>query len=84
MYPEESRLTRYVKPLAEHMTTMKELSDLKNLVTDKAKVFEKASQGVKQALETIELNNQWKNNNYQQMARHLSTAIFRSMHLTPT
>lgn len=70
-----------MKPLAEHMTTMKELTDLRNLVTEKPKVFEKASQGVKQALETIELNNQWKHNNYQQMARHLSTAIYRSMHL---
>uniref|UniRef100_A0A336M458 Aminopeptidase n=1 Tax=Culicoides sonorensis TaxID=179676 RepID=A0A336M458_CULSO len=81
LYPEESRLARYVKPLAEHMTTLKELTDLRNLVTMKPKVFEKASQGVKQALETVELNNQWKHNNYMDMSRHLSSAIYRSMHV---
>jgi aminopeptidase N len=42
------------------MSTQKELRELKDLVTLKSKEFEKSSQGVKQALETVELNNQWK------------------------
>lgn len=46
------------------MSTQKELRELKELVTMKSKAFEKSSQGVKQALETVELNNQWKINNY--------------------
>lgn len=46
------------------MSTQKELRELKELVAMKSKAFEKSSQGVKQALETVELNNQWKINNY--------------------
>lgn len=64
LYPDTSRLSRYIKPLSEQMSTQKELRELKDLVTMKSKEFEKAEQGVKQALETIELNNQWKINNY--------------------
>lgn len=78
IHPEENRLTRYVKPLAEHMTTLKELTDLKSLVDEKPKIFEKAAQGVKQALETITINNQWKHNNYQQIARQLSRSLYEA------
>lgn len=46
------------------MSTQKELRELNDLITMKEKLFEKSSQGVKQALETIQLNNQWKINNY--------------------
>ncbi|XP_070497871.1 aminopeptidase N-like [Chironomus tepperi] len=75
LFPDTSRLTRYIKPLAEQMSTQKELTDLKDLVTKKAKEFEKSTQGVKQALEVVELNNQWKLNNYFSLARNLNRMI---------
>jgi hypothetical protein len=54
------------------MSTSKELHELNDLIASKQKVFEKASQGVKQALETVELNNQWKINMYMDLARRLN------------
>jgi hypothetical protein len=57
------------------MSTQKELTDLKDLVTKKAKEFEKSTQGVKQALEVVELNNQWKLNNYFSLASNLNRMI---------
>lgn len=60
------------------MSTQKELRELKDLVTMKEKLFEKSSQGVKQALETVELNNQWKINNYLVLVSRL-THMQRSM-----
>lgn len=62
-------MSRYIKPLAEQISSPKELGEMRNLVESKPKVFEKAMQGVRQALETIELNNQWQTNNYQPFAR---------------
>ena len=72
LYPDTSRLSRYIKPLAEQMSTQKELTELKDLVVSKSKAFEKSSQGVRQALETVELNNQWKINNYLSLASRLN------------
>lgn len=80
MYPETSRLTRYIKPLAEQMASHKELAELKELVRSKANVFERSTQGVKQALETIEINNQWKTNNYQEMSRYLTKINYKDLH----
>lgn len=54
------------------MSTQKDLRELKELVTMKSKAFEKSEQGVKQALETVELNNQWKINNYLIFASRLN------------
>lgn len=57
------------------MSTQKELTDLKDLVNRKPKEFEKATQGVKQAFEVVELNNQWKLNNYFAFATKLNRMI---------
>lgn len=46
------------------MSTQKELRELSDLITMKPKLFEKAKQSVAQAFEKVELNNQWKINNY--------------------
>lgn len=78
MYPDTSRLSRYIKPLAEQMSTQKELRELKDLVASKPNEFEKATQGVKQALETVELNNQWKINNYMDFSRRLNRMLQRN------
>jgi aminopeptidase N len=78
LYPDTSRLSRYIKPLAEQMSTQKDLTELKDLVTQKSKAFEKSSQGVKQALETVELNNQWKINNYMALASRLNHMRMRN------
>ncbi|KAG5673914.1 hypothetical protein PVAND_003915 [Polypedilum vanderplanki] len=78
LYPDTSRLSRYIKPLAEQMSTQKELTELKDLVSIKSKAFEKSSQGVRQALETVELNNQWKINNYLQLASRLNHMRMRN------
>lgn len=78
LYPDTSRLSRYIKPLAEQMSTQKELTELKDLVSRKSKAFEKSTQGVKQALETVELNNQWKINNYMALATRLNYMRMRN------
>ena len=78
LYPDTSRLSRFIKPLAEQMSSTKELRELKDLVTMKQKAFEKATQGVKQALETIEINNQWKINNYMDLQRRLNRMLLRN------
>jgi hypothetical protein len=78
LYPDTSRLSRYIKPLAEQMSTQKELTELKDLVALKYKAFEKSSQGVRQALETVELNNQWKINNYLALASRLNHMRMRN------
>lgn len=78
LYPDTSRLSRYVKPLADQMSSEKDLRELKDLVTSKQKTFEKATLGVKQALETIELNNQWKISMYKDLSRRLNTMLLRN------
>lgn len=79
--PDTSRVSRYLKPLAEQMSSMKELQELKDLLESKRTVFEKATQGVKQALETIEINMQWKSTRYEQMTRFLPLLNYRSGNL---
>ncbi|XP_058444534.1 aminopeptidase N-like [Malaya genurostris] len=79
--PDTSRLSRYLKPLAEEMSTMKELQELKDLIDNQQAVFEKATQGVKQALEMVEINLQWKTNSYHQMSRYLPLLTYRTTNL---
>uniref|UniRef100_A0A8D8EWM7 Aminopeptidase n=2 Tax=Culex pipiens TaxID=7175 RepID=A0A8D8EWM7_CULPI len=76
--PDTSRLSRYLRPLAEHMASEKELQELKDLIDSKRTVFEHATQGVKQALETVEVNMKWKSASYGQMARYLPMLNYRS------
>lgn len=76
--PDTSRLSRYIKPLAQQMSSQKELSELKDLIAAKPKAFEKASQGVKQALETVELNNQWKTSMYLDLSLRLNKMLARN------
>lgn len=74
-------MSRFIKPLAEQMSSMKELQELKDLIESKRTVFEKATQGVKQALETVEINLQWKSHGYTQMTRFLPLLNYRSGNL---
>lgn len=82
LYPDTSRLSRYIKPLAEQMSSQKDLRELKDLVMMKQKAFEKSTQGVKQALETVELNNQWKINMYMDLSRRLNNMMARNFDFT--
>jgi hypothetical protein len=75
-------MSRYIKPLAAQMSTSKDLKELKDLIEGKQKAFEKASQGVKQALETVELNNQWKINMYMDLSRRLNNMRSRQFDFT--
>lgn len=59
------------------MSSEQELTDLKSFIDSKQKLFEKATQGVKQALETISLNNQWKINTYMSFSRRLTSLLSR-------
>lgn len=72
MYPDTSRLTRFVGPLASRMSTQEELRELKDLINSKKVIFEKASQGVERAFETIKLQIQWKTNNYKKLSHYLT------------
>lgn len=78
LFPDTARLSRYIKPLAEQMSSQKDLRELKDLINNKQKTFEKATQGVKQALETVELNNQWKINMYMDLSRRLNNMLARN------
>lgn len=64
------------------MSSQKELRELKDFVGSKQKAFEKATQGVKQALETVELNNQWKINMYMDLSRRLNHMLARNFDVT--
>lgn len=59
------------------MSTAKDLRELKELIESKPKAFEKATQGVKQALETVTLNNQWKLGTYMDLSRRLNRMLLR-------
>lgn len=60
------------------MSTAKDLRELQDLIAAKPKAFEKATQGVKQALETVALNNQWKINTYMDLSRRLNRMLLRN------
>lgn len=75
LQPDTARLARYVKPLAEQMTSMKEYEDLKEFVSNRTKIFAKSTQSIKQSLETIEINSQWNTNNYKKIGRFLSAHL---------
>lgn len=64
------------------MSSQKELRELKDLISLKQKTFEKATQGVKQALETVEINNQWKINMYMDLQRRLNRMLLRNFDYT--
>jgi hypothetical protein len=78
LYPDTGRLSRYIKPLAEQMSSEKEISELKQLFSTKEKVFDKATQGVKQSLETVIVNNQWKTTMYNDFQRRLNRMLLRN------
>lgn len=67
-----------MKPLAEQMSSQKEINELKELFTTKEKVFDKATQGVKQSLETVELNNQWRTTMYNDFQRRMNRMMTRN------
>uniref|UniRef100_A0A182VV47 Aminopeptidase n=1 Tax=Anopheles minimus TaxID=112268 RepID=A0A182VV47_9DIPT len=76
--PDTSRLSRYIKPLAEQMFSTAEVQELNDLIQKKATIFEKANQGVKQALEMAQTNNKWKQINFNKMERLLPLLSTRS------
>ncbi|XP_050080101.1 aminopeptidase N-like [Anopheles maculipalpis] len=76
--PDTSRLSRYIKPLAEQMFSAQEVQELNELIKKKTALFEKANQGVKQALETAQTNNKWAETNINKMERLLPMLTSRS------
>lgn len=60
------------------MSSQEELRELKNLIASNQKVFEKSTLGVKQALETVELNNQWKVNEFKDVSKRLNRMMLRN------
>lgn len=76
MDPNSSKLTRFLIPLAEQISTSDELFELKDLISSKKKIFEDVSQGVKQAIDNIEINIQWKTNKCDELTRYLTQINF--------
>lgn len=72
LQPDTSRLARYIKPLANQMITTKEYDELKGFVENRTTIFEKATQSIKQSLETVEINSQWQAKNYNSIGRILN------------
>lgn len=72
LQPDTSRLARYIKPLANQMSSAREYDGLKEFVKEQAKYFEKATNSVKQSLETVEINAQWHARNYKSIGRILT------------
>lgn len=54
------------------MSTLPELRKMKDLFSSKKQLFDKSAIGVRQAIETIENNNQWKTINYQELSQYLT------------
>lgn len=61
------------------MFSSEELQELTDLIEQKAPIFEKANQGVKQALETAQTNNRWSKVNIDKMERLLPMLTTRSV-----
>ncbi len=70
--PDTSRLARYIKPLANQMTSQKEYDELQSFVRGRATIFEDATQSIKQSLETVKINSQWQASNYKSIGRILN------------
>ena len=71
LQPDTSQLEKYIKPLANQMITANEYNEWKSFVDKHATIFEKATKGVKQSLETVEINLQWQAKNYKSIGRIL-------------
>lgn len=61
--PDTSKLSRIISPLADQMNTEHDFDDMKKFIEQNKPLFEKASEGIKRSLETIEINSQWKARN---------------------
>ena len=48
---------------------------LKDFVTNRSKIFEKSSQGIKQSLETVTIHSQWQASNYKSIGRYLKNYL---------
>lgn len=53
------------------MSSAEEAAELKEFVDQRPQTFVQNGKGIEQALETIEINSQWRQKNYQDIGRYL-------------
>ncbi|XP_055379130.1 aminopeptidase N-like [Condylostylus longicornis] len=73
--PETSRLSRFIRPIANQMSTDTELELMKSFTSRNRAYLEKSSEGVKRALEIIEINAQWKTRNFGEINNELKKLV---------
>lgn len=70
--PDNSRLSRYVKPLASQIISEHELNEFKAFIKQNSKYFEKSSKAVHQSIEAGEINIEWHKKNYNNIGHILA------------
>ncbi|XP_049842575.1 aminopeptidase Ey-like isoform X1 [Schistocerca gregaria] len=70
--PKASRLSRYVKAIAEDMYTERELKEFEGFAAQSADHLKQASLAVKQARDKISVNVAWMRSHYAELARQLA------------
>ncbi|XP_037950077.1 aminopeptidase N-like [Teleopsis dalmanni] len=73
--PDSSDLARLLTPLASQMASQRDYEYIKSFAEQNKKYLHKAEQSVRRALETIQINAQWKNRNYNEISERLRSRL---------
>ncbi|XP_069966544.1 aminopeptidase N isoform X1 [Bactrocera oleae] len=73
--PEGSELRRLLSPIASQMSSQHEYENMSAFCEKNKQLLRKVEQGVQQALETIKINAQWKERNYNEISRRLRSRL---------
>lgn len=69
--PDTTKISRLISPIASQMITEKEYLEMKNFTDTNSEYFSKSYQGVRRALESIEINSQWVDKNFEGITERL-------------
>lgn len=69
--PDTTKISRLISPIAHQMTSEKEYLEMKDFTDSNSQFFSKSYQGVRRALESIQINAQWVNINFEDIAERL-------------
>ncbi|XP_067615135.1 aminopeptidase N-like [Eurosta solidaginis] len=73
--PNSSELRRLLSPIANQMSSQREYERMLSFCVENKHLLHKLEQSVRQALETIKINAQWKERNYNEISRRLRSLL---------
>ena len=68
-------MRRLLSPIASQMSSQREYENMSAFCEKNKQLLRKVEQGVQQALETIKINAQWKERNYNEISRRLRSRL---------